>query len=592
MVGLAAAFACAEGFAPGARVSLAIVPLFSEAAPGVLSGDLDALHIRVTRITRGTEVPSIVIDTTVAVDTAGGVDLPLTVPLLADPEEFEILLEGVRSSDNAVLYSGIDTVRIFAGSATPPPIEIPVSYVGPCQVTSGCQVTVGPQGASLVQGDSVLMTALVDSVGIPVAGVPVSLINLDTALVRVGSTRYVVARTATPGGTARIVADVRSDADTLFLTVYPAGGPPPVPPPPVTFAGDSTDGVAFNSGVFRVNRDGSTRFRLNDRGRVGDVHPRWSPDRRRVAFTADDQLGGPNALFIVAETGDTFAAVVADSSARRPRWSPDGVHVAFECGDGFSAGQDVCVLPDVRGAIPTLNRLEAQRVFVTDSTGSRLDGPASFAWDPTDAKRLIVVRDSVTASGLASRLWTVGFDGRTPLPLSPAMMDVGKGPLTIAGPLDVTSDGATIVFAASDSTFSRKLYLIARDGSGLRQLTSSTAFDDRPVFSPDGRQVLFIRDSSCSVDYWRVNVQSGVETQVSAEGWCDFNSSVLGHDWSPDGKDIVLVGGEPPGGFADTRIYRVPAGTTAATYLQDRRLIGRASDAGAFVRDIQPSWRP
>jgi hypothetical protein len=221
VVGLAAAFACAEGFAPGARVNLAIVPVFSEAAPGVLSGDLDGLHIRVTRVPSG----DVVIDTTAAVDTAGGVDLPLTVPLLSDPESFEIVLEGVRSSDNAVLYTGIDTVRVFAGSATPPPIEIAISYVGPCRATSGCQVTVGPLGVSLVQGDSVLMTALVDSLGTPRVGVPVSLINLDTSLVRVRSSRYVVARSGTPGGQARIVGQIRSDEDTLALTILSVGSP-------------------------------------------------------------------------------------------------------------------------------------------------------------------------------------------------------------------------------------------------------------------------------------------------------------------------------------------------------------------------------
>ena len=223
VLGLAGAFACAEGFAPGARLSLAIVPVFSEAAVGVLSGDLDRLHVRITRIPSNV----VIVDTSAAVDTAGNVDLPLTVPLLTDPERFAILLEGVRSADNAVLYSGIDTVLVSAKSTTPPPIQIPVNYVGPCQATSGCQVTVGPQGAAVTQGDSVLIVALVDSAGIPVTGVPVSLINLDTSLVRVRSSRFVVARSGTAGGAARVVAQIRGDEDTLRLTVLGPGGPVP-----------------------------------------------------------------------------------------------------------------------------------------------------------------------------------------------------------------------------------------------------------------------------------------------------------------------------------------------------------------------------
>jgi len=220
--GLAGVCACAEGFAPGQRVNLAIVPVFSQTMPGLLTGDLDQLHIRITRVPSN----AIVVDTTVAVDSTGSVDLPLTVSLQSDPEQFEVLLEGVRSSDAAVLYQGIDTVQVSASSETPPPVQIVVSYVGPCQASSGCVVTAGPIGASLPQGDSVLLTVVVDSSGILVAGVPVALINLDSNLVRVRPSRFIVARTGTPGGVARVVAQIYGDEDTLLVTVAAqAGGP-------------------------------------------------------------------------------------------------------------------------------------------------------------------------------------------------------------------------------------------------------------------------------------------------------------------------------------------------------------------------------
>jgi hypothetical protein len=223
VIGLAAAAAgaCSDGFAPGQRVNLAVVPVFSATLPGVLTGDLDQLHIRITRVPSS----AVVIDTTVAVDSSGNVDLPLTIPLLSDPEQFEILLEGVRSSDATVLYQGIDTTQVSANSATPPPVQIVVSYVGPCQATSGCLVTAGPIGASLAQGDSVLMTVLVDSSGIPVAGVPVALVNLDTALLRIRGNRFIVARTGTAGGPARVVAQIYGDADTLTIGIQAAGFP-------------------------------------------------------------------------------------------------------------------------------------------------------------------------------------------------------------------------------------------------------------------------------------------------------------------------------------------------------------------------------
>ena len=363
-----------------------------------------------------------------------------------------------------------------------------------------------------------------------------------------------------------------------------AGGP--------VFGGDSAAGQS--SGVFSVSADGANRSLLSDRGRVGDVYPRWSPDRALVAFSSDDQGGGTNALYVTSAAGTELATIVTDTSTRRPRWNPDGVHLAFECGPKAASLQDVCVVPDAAGPVSGLDRRGDGngKIFVTDLTGDRLDGPGSFAWDPLDSKRLIVVRDSTTDQAqVASRLWYVNFDGAAAVELSPPVMNAGKGPLRIEGPLDITPDGVWIVFSAQDPEGTRSLFAIDREGKNLRPLTAGPN-DRAPVISPDGREALFTRDAGCSLDYWRVTLADGLTDQVSAEAWCDISGREPGHDWSPDGKDIVLVGGNPPGGFGDFAIYTIPAGTNKDTYLSARRLIGRVGEFAGQVKDIQPSWRP
>ena len=355
--------------------------------------------------------------------------------------------------------------------------------------------------------------------------------------------------------------------------------------PFVVFAGDSSAGAS--SGVFRVNGDGSDRARLSDLGRSGQVYPRQSRDHGRAAFGFDVSGLGTNELLVTARTGDTVASLVRDTSTRRPRWNADGTSLAFECGDGFSPRQDVCVIPDVTGPIAALNGIGdgSGKLFVTDFTGDKLDGPGSFAWDPRDPKRLIVVRDSVTDQALvASRLWTVGSDGSAAAPLSPPVLDAGKGPLRVDGPLDVTADGKTIVFSALDPGGSRSLYLL--NGAEVRPLTAGPN-DWNPVFSPDGRQVLFLRDAGCSADYWLINLDGTGERRVSDERFCAFDLTALGHDWSPDGKEIVLAGRDAQG---HTLIYRLALGAT--DYFKDRVLIGRGVNPGGNVTDIQPSWRP
>ena len=367
------------------------------------------------------------------------------------------------------------------------------------------------------------------------------------------------------------------------------------------FAGDSTDGGSFNSGVFRVTPDGSVRARLSDRGTQGDVHPRWDRDRTRVAFTSDDRGLGTNMLYVVDQAGTPFAEVVSDTSTRRPRWNRDGTHLAFECGPK-SAQNDVCVMQNVARTIPELYRLGdgTGKVFVTDFD-NRLDGPAAFAWDPQDPTALMVARDGVDAkSDPISTLYLVRPDGQLIKPLAPPLVDpVSQQSLRITGTFDWSPDGTWIVFAARDPLASdqdtptgQRLYAIDRTGEVLRELTRGPAFDWHPVISPDGRRVLFIRFDGLCADYWTVEIDTGIETRVTDERWCDFNVAVLGHDWSPDGKDIVLVGSEPPSDLSNFGIYTVPAATAAASYRTNRRLIGRGVDPPATVRDLQPSWRP
>ena len=222
VVAVGVACACGDAFSPGhSRAALNLVPTFSENVYELLTGDLDQLHIRITHIPGA----AIILDTTVAVDTAGNVDLDLAVTLSAETDSFTVLLEGIRSSDNTVLYSGFDTVVVKAGTVTPPGDTIAVSYVGPCAAAAGCTITVAPQDTTLTQGDSLLMRVTVDSSGQTIAGVPVSVTNLSTGLVAVSPTRHVRALTGSPGGLAHVVALIHGAVDTLRVNIAAPGSP-------------------------------------------------------------------------------------------------------------------------------------------------------------------------------------------------------------------------------------------------------------------------------------------------------------------------------------------------------------------------------
>jgi len=89
-----------------------------------------------------------------------------------------------------------------------------------------------------------------------------------------------------------------------------------------------------------------------------------------------------------------------------------------------------------------------------------------------------------------------------------------------------------IVFSSNRSGPWR-IWCIAPDGSGLRPLSSDagTEHDVDPVFSPDGKQVLFTSTRGGKTGIWNMPRDGG-----AAERICDGDQA----EWSPDGREIVF----------------------------------------------------
>ena len=217
--------ACAEwaGSALGG-LRLSIVPLLGIGSGTVLLDDLDQLHVVVMPISSVAALPGAVVDTTVPVDAAGNATLTVPIVVIGRAQPFQVTLEGIRSSDGAVLYAGVDTV-VVSGAGANPPVTVPVSYVGPCRIGSGCVVTVAPQDTTLATGASLVMRISVDSALIPVSGVPVALTNLTPGLILVTPDRTVTALLSPTGGPGLVEVAIRAAADTLRLNVAPLTAP-------------------------------------------------------------------------------------------------------------------------------------------------------------------------------------------------------------------------------------------------------------------------------------------------------------------------------------------------------------------------------
>ena len=108
-------------------------------------------------------------------------------------------------------------------------------------------------------------------------------------------------------------------------------------------------------------------------------------------------------------------------------------------------------------------------------------------------------------------------------------------------------DGSKLAFT-SNRDGNSEIYVVNRDGSGMRRLTNHPAIDVTPTWSPTGTQIAFTSDRTGSPQIWVMNADGSELNKITNESWCDRPT------WSVPPNNEIAYAAKTGAGF-DIRIF-------------------------------------
>lgn len=143
------------------------------------------------------------------------------------------------------------------------------------------------------------------------------------------------------------------------------------------------------------------------------------------------------------------------------------------------------------------------------------------------------------------------------------IVDVGSGAGTAfttplgAGEFDFTLDGSMVTYSDLDENGISQIFVMAADGSNVRQVTHGAAEATDPEWSFDGSMIAFVEATGETSEIFTVRLSDGVSAGVTREP-----NEVFDPNWAPDGRSIVFATPNPDIGHVVTMSVDLATGQT------------------------------
>jgi eukaryotic-like serine/threonine-protein kinase len=248
-----------------------------------------------------------------------------------------------------------------------------------------------------------------------------------------------------------------------------------------------------------------------------------SPDGSRIAYIASTgDSAGVRARLMVARADGTGARELwseGSAAVASPRWSRDGRRIVLVRTGSQNAPSTLIVVDAASGSA---------REYPAPN-GQLLSNPI---WDGSGEGLIVAEGVGVTAiqRGAGGRLFRLDSRSGAYRPLG----WLERFPSTI----DLLPDGRLVLWSPVARQNLREVSIGARDLSGGRLLTSGLAIDRQPVYSPDGKWVMFSSNRGGTLDLWEVSVETGEMHRVTDDREDDWDP-----EYASDGQSLFWCSG-------------------------------------------------
>jgi Tol biopolymer transport system component len=288
-----------------------------------------------------------------------------------------------------------------------------------------------------------------------------------------------------------------------------------------------------------------------------------SPSAAAAATEGETGPSGGKIAFVTFRDGDQEVYIMnADGSDERNLTQS---HTSDDFDPDLSA--------DGKQLVFVSNRLGVPQAFAMNVDGSGLHQVTTHAaqaphWS-RDGKQIVYSLGGsvavVNADGTGDKVVLQVDDASSAEPCRAGAFPGGWSP----------DDSQITYYSASINLQDGQVCTINADGSNIKVIVADPgAFDVEPVWSPDGKDIVYRAITDGVMDIWTVNLETGEGTNVTHDPELDVEP-----DWSPDGQRIVfasLKSGKP-----NFDIYVISRDGGEETRLTD-----------ADAKDAYPGWAP